>query len=63
MHYSRMRTARLLTVSRGIQSRGKCLPWGGVCLGEVVCPRGYLPKGVSAQESVCQHAMGQKPPM
>ena len=55
MHSSRMRTDRLLTVSRSIQ--GSCLPTGGVCLGSV-CPgvsaqgvstgRGCLASGVSA---------------
>ena len=39
MHSSRMRTARLLTVSRGIQGSG-------------VCPRGAW-LVVSAQEDVC----------
>ena len=46
MHSSRMRTARLLTVSHSI--RGGCLPRGDVCLAGrwSVCPEGG---GVSAQ--------------
>ena len=52
MHSSRMRTARLLTVSHSIRREGGvCL--GGVCPGGVypggcVCPGGVCPQEVSA---------------
>ena len=52
MHSSKMRTTRLLTVSRSIRGRGDLFRGGGVCLGGVclggVC-LGCLPRVVSAQ--------------
>ena len=56
-HSSRMRTARLLTVSHSIQGGEGSAQGGGVCLGGCLPRRGCLPGGC-----VSQHAMGQTPP-
>ena len=50
MHSSRMRTARLLTVSRSIQGSGVCPrgAWLVVSAQGGVCPGGCLPRGMSA---------------
>ena len=53
MHSNRMRTARLLTVSRSIRSGG-CLPGGGLP-GDVCSGRGCLPRGL---RGVCLGAWG-----
>ena len=51
MHSSKMRIARLLTVSRSIQGGG-CLPWGSLPRGRV-CPVGCLPRGCLLMGGVC----------
>ena len=65
MHSSRMRTARLLTVSKHALRKGGCLPReecvcsGGVCLPREVsaqgsvCPLAVSARGMSAQGRVC----------
>ena len=52
MHSSRMRTARLLTVTQHALLEGVYLP-GGVPVRGCTCPRGvYLPRGCTCPEGV-----------
>ena len=57
MHSSRIRTARLLTVSQHALGKGgvyHSMHWAGVCLPRGgVCSGGCLPRVVSAQGGVC----------
>ena len=55
MHFSRMRTAHLLTVSQHAQCRG-------VSAQRRVCPGACLPRGTFARWDVSQHAMGRHNP-
>ena len=65
MHSSRMRTARLLSISPsmyyvggGVCSRG----WGGVCLWSGGGSASGLGGSASGPGGVSQHALGQTPP-